>query len=65
MRIEIEYNDKKYVSKDSSEDEAENVMERLYENFDDVEKFKMQLDDETWLLMGKEACSRAVFKVLA
>ena len=64
MRVEIDYKGKTYVSKNEEGVKAEDVAEDLYELADEMVKFKIGLEDGSFLILGKEATRLAVFRFI-
>lgn len=64
MHMIVEYEGKVYRTKETDEVAVAEAVDRLWPHMDDLDKFKMELDDGSVLLLGKEACRRAVFLVV-
>ena len=65
MKIEIKYNGETYVTKETEEGgTAEEVAEQVYSVFDDVSKLKWELEDGSFLVMGKRAAQSAVLRFI-
>ena len=62
-RLIIIYEGKTFTSKDTDEIGAQEMVERLYDNLEDLNKLKVELTDGTWLLLPTEALKRSVIMV--
>ncbi len=62
MKIEITIDGKTYITK-CGEESAKEIADGMYEKFDVFTKLKTQLEDGSYLLIGKEAVQRAVIIV--
>ena len=60
MKIIVEYQGKQYESKSDDEHNAEEISEMFYENFADMNKFKMELVGGGSIVLGKIALQSAV-----
>jgi hypothetical protein len=61
MHIVIKYNGNTYTSAPNNDKTAEEVAEMFYEDFIEMGKFKMLLNDGGVLLIGSKAVQEAVF----
>lgn len=61
MKVIIEYNGKTYESVETDESTAKELHEEIYRRMDESEKFRMELKDGGYLVVGKEVVQSAVF----
>lgn len=61
MRIELFLDGKIYKSKKTNEATAEETAEKLFEIIAEMNRFKMELEDGSFLVFGKDAVQRAHF----
>ena len=59
MYMEIKIDGLTYRTKKSNEATAKEVQNKLYENFNEMEKLQCDLDDGGFFVMGKAALQRA------
>ena len=64
MHMIIEYNGKSYKSKDTKETTAQQVVDDLWPGMDEIDRLKIDLDDGSTLLIGKDAVRRCVIRVV-
>lgn len=55
MKIVIIYDGEEYVSEDTDEIKAEELTEKVFEQFANLDRFKMKLRDGGFLLLGSGA----------
>ena len=60
MNIEIILDGQKYVGKKSDELTQAKAVSAMYENWSDFNKLKVDLEDGSVMLIGKDAVQRAV-----
>ena len=60
MKIILEYNDKTYESAETDDEKAGEIFETFYDNFSNIDRFKMILKDGSLLIIGKAAIQSAV-----
>lgn len=64
MKVIVEYQGKRYESKENTEHSPDEVAEMFYENFDSMRKFQMKLADGGSLILGERALQSAVVMFL-
>lgn len=64
MKIVIEYDGKRYVSKATDEKVDKEAADSLYAQLSEMEKIQVELEDGGWLLMQRDALRRAVILIL-
>lgn len=54
VRVEIDYKGKTYSSKELDwEEDFEKFVDRIYDNVDSMKSMKLELQDGSWLVLGK------------
>ena len=61
MKLKIILDGETYVSKSTDKAEAKEIAEQHYQNAEHMAKSKLELDSGGFMVMGEDACRRAVF----
>ena len=65
MWMELEYQGKTYKTKTTDQTDQDKAVETIYENLAKMDRMKMDLEDGSILIIGKDALQSAVIRVHA
>jgi len=67
MKVILEYQGKQYIGKESadfSDEDTKELIEAIYENMGSINRYKMELEDGSILILGKDAIQSSVIKII-